>query len=357
MANDNTRIIFLDYLRIFAFMSVLIGHKFFTHLAAFSNDLTVHSSLRSIVKLLLPLIEGGGAGVVVFFLVSGYIIAHVLQTEKTVEFIIKRIFRIYPLYIFAVLTFSISRGVQLSPPDLTIRIPQILLVGDFFNTPYALQGIEWTLRVEILFYVFMSLLRSLTFLTTQIKYLPFIFLVATGLCGWMAPIPSSDNLFKGYLTIYGPFLFLGSMFYLYENKLTNATLFLIFIALVFHQYHKLIALYQKNWAGTSFAFLAFLLFTTIWIFRQHMAAPAWIRILSDMTFSVYLFHNWLFDFIKRGLAHLPVANHYPDIEALFLLLIVCYFVMRAIEKPWIQRGRNVVKEWQFKRTTINQTNP
>jgi len=355
--NKSNRIIFLDYLRIFAFMSVLVGHKFIAYVVALANDCALHSTPRFIAKLLLPLIEGGGAGVVVFFLVSGYIIAHVLQTEKTAEFLIKRIFRIYPLYIVAVLTSSLSRGIFLSPPDLKNLLAQLLLVGDFFNTPYALSGVEWTLRVEILFYVFMSLLRVLNFLTTQNKFLPYILMAATCICGRMAPIPSSNSLFKGYLTIYAPFLLLGSMYYLYENKQTNLTLFFIFFALVFHQYHKLIALYQKNWLEAPFAILAFLLFTVAWIFRRHMTAPPWIRLLSDMTYSVYLFHNWLFDSLKRGLARLHVSVLNPDIEALFLLFIVCFFMMRAIEKPWIQRGRNILKKWQTKRTMINQTNP
>lgn len=327
-------------------MSVLVGHKFITYVMAVSNDLTVHSTPRFIAKLLLPLLEGGGAGVVVFFLVSGYIIAHVLQTEKTAEFLIKRIFRIYPLYIVAVLTSSISRGIFLSPPDLTKLLPQLLLVGDFFNTPYALQGVEWTLRAEVLFYVFMSLLRSLNFLTTQKKYLPYLFMTTTWLCGLLAPIPSSDALFKGYLTIYGPFLLLGSMFYLYENKHTNLTLFLIFAVLVFHQYHRLIALYQKNWLEAPFALLAFLLFTAAWIFRRRMTAPPWIRLLSDMTYSIYLFHNWLFDSLKRNLVRFNVLILNPDVEALLLLLIVCFLMMRYIEKPWIQRGRNFIGRWR-----------
>ena len=41
----------------------------------------------------MPLTVAGGAGVVVFFLVSGYIIAHVLQTEAARQFLLKRFFR------------------------------------------------------------------------------------------------------------------------------------------------------------------------------------------------------------------------------------------------------------------------
>ena len=38
-------------------------------------------------------------------------------------------------------------------PDMSVLVPQLLLIGDFFGTPYSLGGVEWTLRVEVLFYV------------------------------------------------------------------------------------------------------------------------------------------------------------------------------------------------------------
>ena len=82
------RVVFLDWLRIYAFASVLIGHKF--------NGPVVRAAqadtgwLRWPARVLWPFIEGGGAGVVVFFLISGYIITQVLQRERSPEFRIKR---------------------------------------------------------------------------------------------------------------------------------------------------------------------------------------------------------------------------------------------------------------------------
>jgi len=104
--------------------------------------------------------------VIVFFLTSGYIITHVLQNETTSEFMVKRIFRIYPLYIFAVIVETllarIVDGVAL--PGIGTLIPRLLLMGDFFGTPLALTGVEWTLRVEVCFYFYMALLRHFAIL-------------------------------------------------------------------------------------------------------------------------------------------------------------------------------------------------
>jgi surface polysaccharide O-acyltransferase-like enzyme len=86
---NNSRIAFLDYLRIFAFLSVLVGHLFFGDLQQLFSDPSIHATPRSLVGLLMPLCESGGAGVVVFFLISGYIITSVLQSENTVSFLVK----------------------------------------------------------------------------------------------------------------------------------------------------------------------------------------------------------------------------------------------------------------------------
>src|SRR5476649_2836095 len=101
--NIKGRIVFLDYMRVFAFMSVMIGHKFYDDLIWMASSPEVHITLRALAQMLMPLCLGGAAGVVVFFLTSGYIITHVLRSEKPGEFLIKRFFRIYPLYVTAII--------------------------------------------------------------------------------------------------------------------------------------------------------------------------------------------------------------------------------------------------------------
>ncbi|MBP8860298.1 MAG: acyltransferase [Ottowia sp.] len=145
------RLAFLDWLRIYAFASVLAGHKFHEPVARAAQAETAW--LRWPARLLWPFIEGGGVGVVVFFLISGYIITQVLQRESAPEFLLKRAFRIYPLYLVAVgIEFLILRSHGQGVGWQTL-LQQMLLAGDFFGTPYALAGVEWTLRLEILFYL------------------------------------------------------------------------------------------------------------------------------------------------------------------------------------------------------------
>ncbi|RSM21609.1 hypothetical protein C5B78_22470 [Aeromonas salmonicida] len=99
----NNRILFLDYLRVFAFLSVLIAHKYSESLSIAANDMNVHATLRLMALTLYQVFEGGGVGVIVFFLISGYIITCVARREGVNTFVVRRFFRIYPLYAFAVM--------------------------------------------------------------------------------------------------------------------------------------------------------------------------------------------------------------------------------------------------------------
>ncbi len=347
------RIVFLDYLRIFAFVSVLVGHKFYSHAEKIIDNETIHATPRFILELLLPLCKGGGAGVVVFFLVSGYIITHVLQVEQTTDFFIKRIFRIYPLYIIAVLLQSSLQFVASGTfPDIYTIIPQLLLIGDFFHSPYTLGGVEWTLRVEILFYLFMGFLRYCNVLPQHNRLLPWILISVTLILGFLPPFPSFSLGTRGYLTIYGPFLFLGAFYYLKEIKQISSSMLTGFTLLVLFRYYYLIAVYQSYWLEYHFATLSVVLFFVMWRFQVHFMVTSSVLFLSDLTYSVYLFHNWTWGPIKMLLHTTSINILHPDIQALLVLLLFCFFMLKIIEKPGIQCGRIILQHLR-KRRTVN----
>lgn len=340
------RIVFLDYLRIFAFLSVLIGHKFYGYALDFVNNDAAHATPRFIVELLLPLFSGGGAGVVVFFIISGYIITFVLQAQQPIVFFIKRIFRIFPLYIIAVLSqICINSFFWRELPDLSELsnvIPQLLLIGDLFGTPYTLGGVEWTLRVEVLFYIYMGVLSYLGLFHKHKKYLPLLLISTCIVLAMLAPIPSRDIWTKGYVTIYGPFLLLGSFFYLREIRQLSSWLLAGASILVLIQYYYLIAIYQPGWINAHFATLSVLIFYLSWRCRSIFVLTPFVMLLSELTYSVYLFHNWIWERIKTVFEHLSIAVVHPDIQALFALFVLCFLMLKLVEKPGIKLGKSVL---------------
>jgi hypothetical protein len=58
--DNKSRLIFLDCLRIFAFISVLVGHKFYDVLDNLSKDQSIHLTLKVILDVLKTACWGGG---------------------------------------------------------------------------------------------------------------------------------------------------------------------------------------------------------------------------------------------------------------------------------------------------------
>ena len=338
--NTRDRIVFLDYMRVFAFISVLIGHKFEPEMAAMLSASADHALLNTIATFLYNICYGGAAGVIVFFITSGYIITHVLQTESSPDFLIKRLFRIYPLYIAAViieaLTYYPFTGTI--ETSLKILIPRMLLIGDFFETPYALGGVEWTLRVELVFYLFMALLKA-TGILGRTTWLPLALLAVTLTLYALPEFPAADQWLHGYFTLYAPFLFIGICLYLLQTKKSPAYLCLPVIITITALFIKNLAILHPAWSVFNFAIPAVLIFISAWLGRKHLPDSRVLRLLSNMTYSIYLFHNWLWKIITKNLKIHEIDYLPVKIQALIVLFFVCYIAHKTIELKAIKAGR------------------
>ncbi|GAC1646732.1 MAG: acyltransferase [Herpetosiphon sp.] len=120
----------------------------------------------------VPWFDLGNCGVVIFFLVSGYIIPTSLQDHGSLtNFWLRRICRLYPLYWLILLTALVLLGLHLIDPveiggpaawrNSTIP-PRVVMANvsmaqHWLRSPNVL-GLTWTLNIELLFYAFVSLL-------------------------------------------------------------------------------------------------------------------------------------------------------------------------------------------------------
>ncbi|MDZ4293686.1 MAG: acyltransferase [Hydrogenophaga sp.] len=344
---NNSRVVFLDWLRIFAFISVFVGHKFTPFILGFTNNPNNHSTLRSILSFLHPFIHGGGAGVVIFFLVSGYIITQVLEKEKTIEFIVKRFFRIYPLYIVAVAIEAILNhqlnGIAVQP---IILIKQMSLMGDFFHTPHALRGVEWTLRIEVLFYIAMAIIKHTGFLNGKLSFaLPYVIMGTIISLYLMKPMPGSWSWSFAYINLYAPFLFLGVIYFLLESGRVRTTTCLLATALVIFGYWILIPKWQPGWTNSHFAAYGLGLFIVFWLLRKKILLPAWALLLSELTYSVYLFHNWMYDWLVSLYKFMNFNILFLHLLSTASLFMICWLFHLSIEKPAIRLGKVLVKSF------------
>lgn len=348
MSPNKKRFIFLDLCRLLAVVSVVCGHKFigdFNHISVSASN---HIIFRDIVGFLTPFCFGGGFGVVLFFCVSGYIIRYVLETETWQAFLIKRIFRIFPLYWAAVLIWYFSMP-ESSRPTLNNLIIQCSLFGDFFNTPYALNGVEWTLRIEVLFYILLGIskaagllnLKSIWFITVLFSLCLFLFIMPA----W----PQNKMWSQGYVSIYSPFLFVGVFFREFEKKSISTPLFIALIASTIFMYCYSIQSVQPNWINARFAVLGVSAFALLYWKRSNITLPALAVILSELTYSLYLFHNWLFEHL---LDILPKSD-FSKFISIIVLTFFCYAMHRLIENPGILIGRAFISRLNKNLSKIN----
>lgn len=142
-APDASRISSLDVLRGVAIFMVVVGHFIPARIALGEGAYHVTSL--------------GRGGVMLFFLLSGYLVFRNVEKQDAVTFVSRRLFKIFPAYwinviLIAVLGFLF--GKQIFPLDVVFS--NFFMVQDAFRKE-SLSGVYWTLLIEVKFYLFLAL--------------------------------------------------------------------------------------------------------------------------------------------------------------------------------------------------------
>lgn len=97
----------------------------------------------------------GHYGVNLFFIISGFVIFMTLaRTSRGTDFVVSRFSRLFPAYWFCIaLTFSVTSYFGLPGKEVSVMqaFGNAIMVHGFFRVPHV-DGVYWTLQVELLFY-------------------------------------------------------------------------------------------------------------------------------------------------------------------------------------------------------------
>jgi len=167
-----TRLNNFDFLRLSAAILVVFSHCY---------PLAGRSAEEPILNF-LGYETGGGVAVAVFFTISGYLIsASWLKGRSPLDYLIKRVMRIFPGLLVAVL-LSILLGAFLTPLKLRDYLSHELTLNYLSNIwlhihyhlpqifaenphPHAINGSLWTLPIEFFLYIVVLLLGICTTLS------------------------------------------------------------------------------------------------------------------------------------------------------------------------------------------------
>ncbi|NWD63644.1 acyltransferase [Pseudomonas sp. IPO3774] len=363
------RIAFANALRGIAALSVVIAHYIlmFNYLKGGFGGLPPLAEPPFpawMISIFNPLnnVNMGGFGVALFFLISGLVIPISVSSlsgtalAKT-KFVIGRLFRIWPTYIIGLLITLGSLEIAASymgniTTYTTLQVlAQMSLFRDWFGSSAPLDGVVWTLEVEIKFYLIVLLCWSMI---TKGKLLPLVLLgVATVLAA---------NLYPGNIYLTGPlaafvfpfkyifFMMIGVAFnYYYRGLLSLEKLFGITICMLcVFGYSG----FTEGWPFEVIAayFMAFALFTMFYLFCSNWTGAPVFNFLADISYPLYACHGafgivGMRIMIDQGISPIPALV----IQSLATILL-SWLIHQGVEAPTHVLGKRIAGLFSTKPT-------
>ena len=370
----------IDGLRFFAIMPVLLLHASTAFLEY--SPLYDHQAVGETEWLRVASLTGG-AGVLIFFAISGFILTlpfakHHLEGTKAVSlrsYTKRRLIRLEPPYLLTLVGFFFIH-LLLQTDSFSELLPHFL--ASFFYLHNIIYGewsvinpVAWSLEIEIQFYLLMPLIGQ-AFLLKKVprRMLLFTFL---GLAPLVHMLPLEQwHLSKSLLSHYQYFLagILAADFYLEKDlRLTrslNTLLIALSLPLIFVAEHHG---GDYRWFLLPLVILVFVLASLNGShFKSFMEHPL-ITTIGGACYITYLIHYPLLHLLARMDVYTGGGNNFTADIGVFLLiavpivLTVSLVAFVLVEKPFMLmsqgklRGRLQTLRARFSGTPLSQQNP
>ena len=317
----------LDAIRGIAALFVVLYHYTVQYGAVFG------SSIQPIFRF-----DIGKYGVELFFIVSGFVIFLTLnKTKHASDFVVSRLSRLYPAYWVAIiLTFSMLMISPLPHHDITLKdaLINLSMLQKFFHTPNV-DGVYWTLIIELSFYIIMYFL----FVTKQLKR------IDTIAVAWLFIIIVLNVIEKYYqmhfpsilrfvlMLDYGNLFIAGILFYKLMQQAHKRYYVIVLVTLLLEYYLRGAIVYH-----VMFFYLLFFLFVTN---NLKFIATKPLLYLGMISYSLYLIHQFIGYIIIRWLeTHALLTPITIIIVPLLISIAIASAMHHFIEKPSLVFIRN-----------------
>jgi peptidoglycan/LPS O-acetylase OafA/YrhL len=204
----------IDALRGLAAILVIISHAS-ESLAPFAAQYG-HSNL---LAQLAQRADFGRMGVIIFFIISGFVVAHTLggRDASLGKFAVRRLFRLYPLYWFSIILVIFFNGIgsyPLAPPgDYSALLANVTMLPTLLGFE-PMMGLYWTLETELVFYLFAVVVYQAGQLFRPVALFWIIFaLIAMFAAVMFGVLPSPRLLAWKSLPLNLSFMFWGALFH------------------------------------------------------------------------------------------------------------------------------------------------
>ncbi len=359
------RFVFLDVLRGVAPVLVIYSHVVALFLDPNDIDTGVVDLLNEQARDPLRLEQHmGHLAVVLFFLVSGFIITQVGTQESHREFAIKRLFRVYPLLIFTVgLTAVLSifnMEVLRTGQHFEITLQSVLTnfsLANYLMVPQIiLVGVAWTLVIEIIFYLIvlslLAVLRRWTWLAILIE-------LTLVLSTMLLAREFGPNFFLLAINLsFLPVVLLGQVTWavwsgripLWLGTLFGFACWILYVLADIRNMGRLDEAYSSTFA------LGFAIFIAVLLAEHRLRPNKYVSYFADRSYSLYLLHGPLaFPVMERlnGVLPLPLVI----LAGLALTVGATELTFRYIEQPGQRIGRKLSKRFRLKELAARKAPP
>ena len=383
---------YLDALRMIAIVGVVSAH----------SAQTVGSSQRAVGSAIdswmLSFFNQGAYGVPVFFFLSGYLLAMLYgfssvdrrKYRPVSDFWIKRVFRIYPLWIvfFAVTFFrpivlpespgswQVAPQLAHSNPDLNVLLLVVFsLTFTMWLVPDAWGGFipgGWSIQAEMLHYAFFSIVKKWRIETILLVWLALAIptiIVDKYLHRVDAEVGIVEGIRSQNLASTVVFFLAGCIAYLLADRarrraLSQSSRFLLVMSTI-----ALIILPLNNVkGGQAFASYGFVVFAVALAFLlshiDSLRTP--VKLISKFSYFSYFFHFFALEFIewvylKSGGGVLPGGQIGVGVTVLLTIVVVTALSTGVgalswaiLEKPMISLSERIVARRAKNRVSVIQ---
>jgi len=341
----------IDFLRCVAILLVLIGHILLVKPFSNKNFLLEKINLYS---------KAGGIGVDLFFVISGFLISGLIFKEynqykefQPLRFLIRRGFKIYPLYYIGILMglffYPLILKQSFTYEDL---LSELFFLVNYVNSGNPPLGHLWSLAVEEHFYFFLSLFLFILIKLNKISFTIFLntyllfFIIGLFLRifnfyeyqgSWWKVVPLSlnrfDSLFFGVLLAYIFYFKRGVIKFVAKNAVL---FFIISICIILLDFSPLVSWNIKSTFLLGINPISFGLIMIILIENKKFDSSKLIKPLAFIgrySYSIYIFHPFVIYTVKKKLSGAPLLYFAVSLS---LSVIIGMSLSKLIEIPFLK---------------------
>lgn len=368
----------VNWMRGLAALYVVINHSrgnLFTDTAHYAANVTPQAQWHWWEKLSFIIMQHTNLGteaVIVFFLLSGFSIAHSLSgTQKAAPFYIRRAIRLYPPYIlgllWAIVVFLVIKvdGATVFFNTTEGHEPLKILYEHFISLKSVISNIlyvprdnsltpqYWSLPFEVVFYLLAP------WAVRYIKpYGLLTILCYTGGWMWMGMTyydDEKDPILLQFITDYNIYFLIGILFYQYREtilqyyKLSKRIAFTILIVLF--ELTIIVKSYLFHQQSNKITGLLMILFTYIMLFAglKYSIRISWLEFIGVFSYTLYVTHFATIYLVK--MIFFDFGKHFYDIYQLYawyigiiVSLVIAYGLYYIAEYPGIKYLEKIRKK-------------